>query len=183
MALRQTSVKRTMRIRDFDSHSPMFRNRHFNEEKRSRMFQDTPFIWGRLPKYLIAWMMCMMFWSGYYIYHRQALNQHLQEQTRKAYRRTLPFVQAMEDVRFCALQERNYMILRAVCDYSDPRMFALFRSRYNQEDHFVSYYHGTSMKSHYDGRFGSGRFWHTKSNRKPEDEKNLVGLQDVTTYG
>ena len=51
--------------------------------------------------------------------------------TRKVNRRTLPFVQAMEDVRFCAIQERNYMILKAICDVSDPRMFDLFRSRYN----------------------------------------------------
>ena len=26
------------------------------------------------------------------------------------------------------------------------------------------------MRNHYDGRFGSGRFWHLKSNRRPEDE-------------
>ena len=57
----------------------MFKNRHFNEEKRSRMFADTPFIWGRLPKFLIAWMLSMQFWAGYYIYHKHALNAHLQE--------------------------------------------------------------------------------------------------------
>ena len=28
---------------------------------------------------------------------------HLQEETKKAYRRTLPFVQAMEDLRFIAI--------------------------------------------------------------------------------
>ena len=63
-----------------------------NEEKRSRLFQDQPFIWGRLPKYMIAWICCMQFWAGYYIYHKNSLNQHLQDQTRMAYRRTLPFV-------------------------------------------------------------------------------------------
>ena len=102
-ALKNEAQRRAARIRDFDAHSPMFKNRHFNEEKRSRMFADTPFIWGRLPKFLIAWMLSMQFWAGYYIYHKHALNAHLQEQTRKAYRRTLPFVQAMEDVRFCAV--------------------------------------------------------------------------------
>ena len=115
------SVKqRSGRIQDFDSHSPMFKNRHFNEERRSRLFDDRPFMYGRLPKLLLAWMFGMNFWAGYYIYHRHALTQHLQEKTKKAYRRTLPFVQAMEDVRFVALQERNYMILRAICDYKDP---------------------------------------------------------------
>src|SRR6056300_821292 len=125
------------RIRDFDAHSPMFRNRHFNEERRSKLFADTPYIWGRLPKFLIAWCISMQFWAGYYLYQKQSLTIHLQEETKKAYRRVVPFVQALEDVRFCAIQERNYMILRAICDYSDPRMFGLFRARYNQEDHFV----------------------------------------------
>ena len=161
----------------------MFKNRHFNEEKRSRMFDSTPFIWGRLPKYFVAWMCMMQFWAGYYIYLKNSLNQHLQDQTRKAFRRTLPFVQAMEDVRFCAVQERNYMILRAICDYSDPAMWDLMRSRYNQEDSFLSYVRGTTMRNHYDGKFGSDRFWNVKSYRKPEDEKNLVGFQEQSIHG
>lgn len=53
--LKNQALRRASRIRDFDAHSPMFRNRHFNEERRSRLFSDRPFIWGRYPKYLIAW--------------------------------------------------------------------------------------------------------------------------------
>ena len=52
-------------------------------------------------------------------------------QTRKMFRRVVPFVQAMEDVRFVALQERNYMILKAISDAKDPRYMQEFRSRYN----------------------------------------------------
>ena len=111
-----TTSRRATRARDFDAHSPMFRNRHFNEEKRSKLFSEMPYVWGRLPKFAIAWVCCMNFWAGYYIYQKHALNMHLQDETRKAYRRTLPFVQAMEDVRYCAVQERNYMILKAICD-------------------------------------------------------------------
>jgi len=172
-----------MRIRDFDAHSPMFRNRHFNEERRSRLFSDRPFIWGRLPKYLVAWALSMQFWAGYYLYHKHALSQHLHDKTRKANRRTLPFVQAMEDIRFVAIQERNYMILKAICDRSDPRMFELFRSRYNQEDLFVSYYIGSTMRNYYDGRMGRSRFWQMKANRTPEDEKGLVGGGEQSIYG
>ena len=109
----------------------MFRNRHFSEEKRSKLFYEMPDIWGRSAKFIVFWAASCSFWAGYYLYHKSALAMHLQEETKRAYRRTLPFVQAMEDVRFCALQERNYMILKAVCDYTDPRSFELFRSRYN----------------------------------------------------
>ena len=114
----------------------MFKNRNFNEERRSRLFDDKPFIHGRFPKLLLAWMFCMNLWAGYYVYHKHSLTQHLQEKTKKAYRRVIPFVQAMEDVRYVALQERNYMILKAICDYSDPRYFEFFRTRYNQDDVF-----------------------------------------------
>ena len=95
--------KRAARIRDYDSHSPMFRNRHFSEERRNKLFHQMPDIWGRSAKFIIFWVASMSFWGGYYLYHKQALAMHLQEETKRAYRRTLPFVQAMEDVRYCAL--------------------------------------------------------------------------------
>ena len=76
MASRQGPLNRTIaqqkgsRLNDFDAHSPMFRNRNFSEERRSRLFDDKPFIHGRFPKLLLAWMFCMNFWAGYYVYHR-----------------------------------------------------------------------------------------------------------------
>ena len=75
------------------------------------------------------------------------------------------------------------MILRAVCDYADPRAFEFFRSRYNSEDHFVSYYRGSTMRNHYDGRYGSNRYQHMKGRRVPEDNRGLVGSQEVSMYG
>lgn len=56
---RQLKEKTSRYIKGYDAHSPMFRNRNFNEERRSRLFSDRPFIWGRLPKYLIAWCLSM----------------------------------------------------------------------------------------------------------------------------
>jgi hypothetical protein len=73
------------------------------------------------------------------------------------------------------------MILKAICDRSDPRMFDLFRNRYNQEDLFVSYYIGSTMRNYYDGRMGRSRFWQMKANRTPEDEKGLVGGGEQTS--
>ena len=89
----------------------------------------------------------------------------------------------MEDVKYLAILRRNYMIMKAVCDQSNPEMFELFRSRYNQEDFFLSYTRGVTMKNYYDGRYGSERYIHLKSNRVPEDERGLVGFQEVSTYG
>ena len=88
---------------DFDAHSPMFRNRNFNEERRSRLFDDRPLVAGRWPKLLLAWMFMMNFWAGYYMHQRHKMTQSLQDKTKKAFRRIVPFVQAMEDVRYVAL--------------------------------------------------------------------------------
>ena len=55
-------------MRDFDAHSPMFRNRAFNEERRSKLFNESPYIWGRAPKFAIAWVVSLNFWAGYYFY-------------------------------------------------------------------------------------------------------------------
>ena len=55
----------------------MFRNRHFSEERRSKLFWDMPDIWGRFAKFAIFWCVSMNFWGGYYIYHKSALAMHL----------------------------------------------------------------------------------------------------------
>lgn len=170
------------RIADFDAHSPMYRTRNFTEESRTRLFYDRPFVWGRLPKYAMAWVLSMTFWSGYYIYHRHSGTAFLQEQTRKISRRTLPFVQAMEDVRFVSVQERNYMIIKAVCDYEDPRYFDLYRSRYNQEDFFLSYYKGCTFRHYMDGRMSCTRFWDIKNMKRAEDENGLVGFNEQSIW-
>ena len=74
------------------------------------------------------------------------------------------------------------MILKAICDYEDPRLFELFRSRYNQEDFFLSYYRGATMKHYYDGRVTTGRFYQMKAARRPDDENGLFGFQEVSHY-
>ena len=76
-AVGNAATKRSSRIMDFNAHSPMFRNRNFNEERRSRLFDDRPFMYGRLPKLLLAWMFGMQFWAGYYVYHKNALTAHM----------------------------------------------------------------------------------------------------------
>ena len=48
--------------------------------------------------------------------------------------RILPFNQAMEDVRYTALEQRNYMIIKSVSDAYNENAFEEIRWRYHQED-------------------------------------------------
>lgn len=101
----------------------------------------------------------MLWWSWYYTHTYQSWNGYLSQVTKKINRRTVPFVQAMEDVRYLAVQERNYMILKAVCDSEAPELFDTLRARYQQEDFFVSYYRATTGKANGDGRPSGSRFF------------------------
>ena len=92
-------------------------------------------------------------------------------------------MQAMEDVRYVALDERNYMILKAVCDYAgDEKTFDFMRNRYYQNDEFNYFTKGYSLRSGIDGRFGSSRYQNIKTWKKPEDDDGLVGFQEVSKY-
>ena len=59
----------------------------------------------------------------------------------------------MEDVRHVAIQERNYMILKAICDINDPRALELYRKLYEQEDFYLSYAGSHTNRSGPDGFF------------------------------
>ena len=167
----------------YTPHNPNSRSRHFSEEKRSKLFYDRPYIYGRLPKFILLWASCSFFWASYYTMQKVEFQKYSADLTKRCLRKTLPFVQAMEDVRFVALQERNYMILKAICDTENPELFELYRARFNQEDFFVSYVRGSTTKNYYDGRYGSSRWWDIHTQRKPEDEKYLVGFQEQSMHG
>ena len=88
----------------------------------------------------------------------------------------------MEDIRYVALEQRNYMILKAICDAKDPRHFEFMRKRWNQDDMFMKIVKGSTLRMGYDGRFGQSRYWNVKTQRRPEDEEGLVGFQEVSHY-
>lgn len=50
-------------------------------------------------------------------------------------RRIIPFAQGVENLRYEALQRRNYMITKSVMDSEEPGLFEKMRSPYHQEDH------------------------------------------------
>ena len=82
----------------------MFRNRNFNDERRTKLFSERPFIYGRFPKYILTFMLCFNLWSGYYLHHRQSNSIQNRDKTKRCYRKVVPFVQAMEDVHYVALE-------------------------------------------------------------------------------
>jgi hypothetical protein len=46
----------------------------------------------------------------------------------------MPFVQAMENLRYTALDQKNYMHLKALCDNIGPNVIENVNWRFHQED-------------------------------------------------
>jgi len=56
------------------------------------------------------------------------------QQDKKIFRQIMPFVQAMENLRYTALDQKNYMYLKAVSDNIGPNVLENVRWRFHQED-------------------------------------------------
>jgi hypothetical protein len=46
----------------------------------------------------------------------------------------MPFVQAMEDLRYTAIEQKEFITLKAVSDNIHPSVFENVRPRFHQED-------------------------------------------------
>jgi hypothetical protein len=125
----------------YAAHSPMQHSRFKIDEKRSKIFFEHPPIPNRIPKFLILFMIMATFSTGVRDKVRRRNKNFLREEEKKLFRQIVPFVQAMEDVRFTALEQKNYMIIKAVCDTIEPGIFEHVRRRFHQEDIYVPEIH------------------------------------------
>jgi hypothetical protein len=46
----------------------------------------------------------------------------------------LPFNQALEDLRYTAIEQKNYMVIKLLADNIDPSVFENIIKRYNADD-------------------------------------------------
>ena len=118
----------------YRTHSPLQTSRYKVEELKSRIFLEHPPVPNRIPKLIFAFILMSMVSGG--VRHR-VVRRHkafTREQERNLFRQILPFVQAMEDVRFTAIEQRRYMIEKAISDINYPGHFDKIRKRFNQED-------------------------------------------------
>jgi hypothetical protein len=118
----------------YAAHSPLNISRHKVEEMRSKLFFETPPIPNRMPKFFLLFAVVAIFTTGVRdrILRRQKM--FVREQERKMFRFILPFLQAMEDVRFTALEQKFYMEAKAIADMKNPAIWEKIRWRYHQED-------------------------------------------------
>ena len=118
----------------YAAHSPLQHSRHKVEELRSKIFFDHPPIPNRIPKFILLFFITAVFSTGVRDRFLRRNKKFVKEQERNIFRLILPFVQAMEDVRYTAIEQKNYMITKAISDTVHPGVFEHIRWRYHQED-------------------------------------------------
>jgi hypothetical protein len=122
------------RFYEMRGHSPMQASRHKIEEWRSKIFFESPPIPNRIPKYFALFSAVMIITTGMRDKIKKRHKKFVRQQERKMFQMVLPFVQAMEDLRATALDQKHYMLIKSISDLRDPRFFEHVRWRYHQED-------------------------------------------------
>ena len=118
----------------YTSHSPLQISKHKVDELRSKIFFEHPPIPNRVAKFVMLFAFCSTFMTGLYDKVKRRNKRFTREQDKQMFRLVVPFVQAMEDLRFTALEQKNYMVTKAMCDMKNPSYFENVRWRYHQED-------------------------------------------------
>jgi hypothetical protein len=118
----------------YAAHSPLQHSRFKVEEFRSKIFFEHPPIPNRIPKFILLFCIVATFSCGVRDKVARRNKLFVKEEERRLFRLIVPFVQAMEDVRFTAIEQQNYMISKAISDATQPGYFENIRWRYHQED-------------------------------------------------
>lgn len=158
------------------AHSPLNISRGKIEEYRSKIFYETPQIPNRMPKYFFLFCIIATTWAAYVDKSRRRQKQYLREEERLLFKQISPFCQAMEDLRFTAIEQRNYMINKAVADQYSPELFEHLRERFTQNDIFID-------EMVFEWRnIGSGNGLIESSGSNPYGKRSLRTYQDKGLY-
>lgn len=121
----------------YSAHSPLNLSRGRAEELRTKIFYDTPQVPNRVPKYFFLFTVVMTTWLAAVEKSGKRNKLFLREEEKKLMSAIIPFNQAMEDLRFTALEQKQYMINKSMADQYSPGFFEKIRQRFNQEDIYV----------------------------------------------
>lgn len=121
----------------FAYHSPLNISRGKAEEFRSKLFFDSPQVPNRWPKYFIAYSLLASLWMAMMDKNRRRQKQYYREQEVTMFKQILPFVKAMDEIRHTAVEQRSYMLNKAIADRYSPNLFEHIRKRFYQEDILV----------------------------------------------
>jgi len=123
---------------NYSAHSPMNISRGRAEEIRSKLFFDSPQVPNRIPKYLLLFCCISGMISSVYDRTLKKDRDYESDREKKIFSKIAPFVQAMEDLRYTADEQRNLMINKAIADKYSPALFKHINKRFYQDDLFIN---------------------------------------------
>lgn len=121
----------------FGAHSPLWLGRGKIEEHKSRLFFEAPPVPYRMSKFILLYVLIAGFFVGFREKKLKIQRQYLSDKEKELNAKIVPFIQAMENLRFTAVEQRAYMIEKAVADQYSPGLYELIRKRFYQDDIFI----------------------------------------------
>jgi len=116
------------------ANSPFHTNILNTEERRSRLFPDKRRIPGRKAKCLLVVGMLLQIWGIRKIVEIRRFFRKRDMEIKKQQRKTAPFFQAMADLRYCSLKERNDILMNELFAHKGQDYIKRITQRFNQTD-------------------------------------------------
>lgn len=119
---------------DPHAHSPFNKAIRGTLEKRSELFPERTDIPGRRAKYVIAmsFVLNMIGWKNWI--EVQRIFKWQEAHTKKQQRKAAPFLQAMEDIRYLAMEDRSHILIDELFSKESDEFRANLKSPYFQKD-------------------------------------------------
>mmetsp|Transcript_31467 Transcript_31467/g.35777 ORF Transcript_31467/g.35777 Transcript_31467/m.35777 type:complete len:181 (-) Transcript_31467:192-734(-) len=168
-----------LRLKNFnrrytEAHSPQHKARNQMGERRSVLFPFRNAIPFRKYKLWMMVSLTSLFWGTYYITDARKERMKTNEQRTKLERRTLPFLQALEDIQWVAIDKRNDLVCQELFK-DDLEEYQYLKKRFHQDDMWapeaewkIVYKHEGVPRSYIDSWVGVYNSAFSRSKRETE---------------
>jgi len=129
-------------LRRYDQvNSPLHQAILNTEERRSQLFPDKRRIPGRKAKFLIIFSIISGMWGCKKVVEIRLHFKRKDKELRKLQRKAAPFLQSMSDLRYCALKERQDMVIHELFEHKGEEYVKNITTRFNQTDLWAPFQH------------------------------------------
>ncbi|KRX06912.1 hypothetical protein PPERSA_07075 [Pseudocohnilembus persalinus] len=123
------------------AHSPLHKAIFNMEEKRSQLFLDRRRIPGRKAKLLVALGILCQFWGMQQLTEVKNFQKNRDKEMQKLQRKSAPFLQAQNDLRFLALEDKKDLLIQELFDGKPQSYIDSITERYHQKDVWAPFRH------------------------------------------
>lgn len=119
----------SVRLDNYSHHSPLNKATGKIDENRSRLFYQTPPVPNRLAKYLFFYCLMVCYFTGAFLKGIRLHCHFLLEKQNLLLKKIAPHNKALHELRFTAIEQKNFMIYKAVANQYNEVLFETINKR------------------------------------------------------